>query len=88
MILIMWLHISFILSLIAFYDLTFSFVFVDLTIKLYFSKSFAIQRSNYTMLLQVELYNNELRILPPLTWHICWIIIDYLGPIVYTYILN
>jgi hypothetical protein len=28
------------------------------------------------------------RVPPPLTWHICRIIVDYLGPIVSTYILN
>jgi hypothetical protein len=28
------------------------------------------------------------RVPPPLTWHICLIIIDYLGLVVSTYILN
>jgi hypothetical protein len=28
------------------------------------------------------------RVPPPLTWHICHIIVDCLGPVVFAYILN
>jgi hypothetical protein len=40
------------------------------------------------MLQQVEFCENGARIPPPLTWHICRIIIDSFGPIVFACILN
>ncbi len=40
------------------------------------------------MLQQTIFYEKECKNTPPLTWHICHIIVDSLGPIVSTCILN
>jgi hypothetical protein len=68
--------------------LTFSFAFADLLLKLFFLGSFAIQRSNYATLQQAKFCENECKSTAPLTWYTCWIIVDFLGVVVFACILN
>jgi hypothetical protein len=64
-------------------DLTFSFAIVDLPPMLTFPKSFAVEK---IIILCYNMHNYErlnVRVAPLLKWHICHIIIDFLGPLVF-----
>jgi hypothetical protein len=69
--------------------LTFIYLFVDLDNKVFFVQK-ALQFKEAIILCYIRLNSIRMnvKISLPLTWHICWIIIDYLGPIVYVCILN
>jgi hypothetical protein len=68
--------------------LTISFAFVDLPVKLFFSKKFCNSKKQSYYVSRYNSMKVNVIVPPPLTWHICHIIVDSFGHVVFVCILN